>query len=470
MKCKRLLFLFFFGLSQYFSVAQEPCSVLNTYVRFINESIHGLRIVHGLLENFNQDLNKFVDLESTQINAYKNKHLPANIFEDPEAWFFINTPSPETLFSQLKEESYVLGEEKRKVLMDLAFELRKTYLELNSLRFEIENYMVENSLEEISHQKAVFTLMERGVELYENFYTTQKILYASLKASFGEYCSGAMSTMDKNYQIMHEAHSLCFSFLEALRYKDDIALSDLLKRINTYQSAGKLNTLNVPVRSKIITKWDQFAEQANVFITQASVPSDHKLYGKFYYYHNKVLIPFTNWQGLGFVRFMNEALRAAGNDRLHFMEIPVFLQLVYPKKLDPIEHLAASDPKIELLPEKLKDREVVIRNHTMYVDSFLLEIKVYDHKLEDGDIISLNFNGDWILEEFTLSAKPKVFKLKINEEGKNYLLLHALNLGKRPPNTMALSYTYRGEKQTIVLSSNLNESEMIEIIYKGPND
>jgi hypothetical protein len=167
---------------------------------------------------------------------------------------------------------------------------------------------------------------------------------------------------------------------------------------------------------------------------------------------------------------MNQDLRNKDEKRIQFMEVPVFLQLIYPKKLDPIEHLKASDPKIEILPEKLKDREVVIRNHTMYVDSFLLEVKIYDHKMEDGDIISLNFNGDWILEEFTLSAKPEVLKLKINEEGKNYFLLHALNLGKRPPNTMALSYTYKGEKQTIVLSSNLNESEMIEIIYTGNSD
>jgi hypothetical protein len=183
-----------------------------------------------------------------------------------------------------------------------------------------------------------------------------------------------------------------------------------------------------------------------------------------------VLIPFINWQGLGFARYMNEALREKADTYMHFMEVPVFLQLIYPKKLDPIEHLAASDPKIEILPEKLKDRDVVIRNHTMYVDSFLLEVKIYDHKLEDGDIISLNFNGDWILEEYTLSAKPMVLKLKINEEGKNYFLLHALNLGKRPPNTMAISYKYKGEKQTIVLSSNLNESEMIEIIYTGKPD
>lgn len=470
MKIKALLLFIFIGISQEALRAQEPCEVLNNYVQFINESIHGLRIVHGLLENFNQDLNKFVDLESTQINAYKNKHLPANIFEDPESWFFINTPSPESWFEKLKIDSYVLGEERRKELMDRAFELRKIYLELNALRFEIEDYMVKYPLEEEIHQNGVFALLERGVELYESFYIKQKMLYGTLEESFGTYCSGALNIKDSNYQLMKASHQLCFDFLEALRYKDDIELAGMIKKINAYHENKTIHSLDISQKSKVIQKWEQFANQANVFLTHASVPNDHKLYGKFYYYHNKLLIPFINWQGLGFTRYMNDALRAAGDQGLHFMEVPVFLQLIYPKKLDPIEHLIASDPKIELLPEKLKDREVVIRNHTMYVDQFLLEVKIYDHKMEDGDIISLNFNGDWILEEFTLSAKPTVFKLKINEEGKNYFLLHALNLGKRPPNTMALSYMYRGEKQTIVLSSNLNESEMIEIIYTGQSE
>lgn len=35
---------------------------LDQYVSFTNESIHGLLIVHRLLENFNKNINKYVDL------------------------------------------------------------------------------------------------------------------------------------------------------------------------------------------------------------------------------------------------------------------------------------------------------------------------------------------------------------------------------------------------------------------------
>jgi hypothetical protein len=55
-------------------------------------------------------------------------------------------------------------------------------------------------------------------------------------------------------------------------------------------------------------------------------------------------------------------------------------------------------------------------------------------------------------------------KLQLNPVGRNYLLLHADNVGKRPPNTMALSYVFRGDKKEIVLKSDNDFSELIEIV------
>jgi hypothetical protein len=80
-------------------------------------------------------------------------------------------------------------------------------------------------------------------------------------------------------------------------------------------------------------------------------------------------------------------------------------------------------------------------------------------------VISLNFNGDWIVEELLLTSKQKKLKLMLNKEGKNYFILHANSVGKRPPNTMAVDYYYRGFKKQIILESDLNVSEMIEIEY-----
>ena len=57
---------------------------LNSVLHFVNEGAHGMLIVHRMLENYNQDINKYADLESFKINFYTNKDLPKDIFEDLE--------------------------------------------------------------------------------------------------------------------------------------------------------------------------------------------------------------------------------------------------------------------------------------------------------------------------------------------------------------------------------------------------
>ena len=74
------------------AIEPTPIQALNNYASFVNESIHGMVIVHRLLENYNQELNKYVDLEGYQINNFGNSDLPRNIFEDPDDWFYAISP------------------------------------------------------------------------------------------------------------------------------------------------------------------------------------------------------------------------------------------------------------------------------------------------------------------------------------------------------------------------------------------
>lgn len=93
------LFLSISLLISYFTLTtaqineSDKIKSLNNYVNFSNESTHGLLIVHRLLENFNKNINKFVDLPDQQINFYSNKDLPQDIFEDPENWFYDVSPN-----------------------------------------------------------------------------------------------------------------------------------------------------------------------------------------------------------------------------------------------------------------------------------------------------------------------------------------------------------------------------------------
>src|SRR5690606_35458415 len=114
--------------------------------------------------------------------------------------------------------------------------------------------------------------------------------------------------------------------------------------------------------------------------------------------------------------------------------------------------------------KQLKERKISESQNVIQAETIDIELNMYDHMHQDGDIVSINFNGDWILENAEIEKQPQILKLKLNPEGRNYIILHAVNLGLRPPNTLAVSYVYKGRKREIILRSDLNNSELIEIV------
>ena len=148
------------------------------------------------------------------------------------------------------------------------------------------------------------------------------------------------------------------------------------------------------------------------------------------------------------------------------LEEPHFFKVIYPKREVPkLAEVGTIQPdKLPTkLPTTLDNRNVVVKQKKMRVEGETITIEVYDHQLADGDIISLNYNGHWILENFQLRRRARKMTLPLKPTNDNYLILHAVNLGKKPPNTATLSYIYKGEKKRIVMESNMNESEMIQI-------
>ncbi len=118
------------------------------------------------------------------------------------------------------------------------------------------------------------------------------------------------------------------------------------------------------------------------------------------------------------------------------------------------------------IPKTLKDRDVV-KNKTIYVKSTNITFRVWDSGKEvDGDTISLNLNGEWILESFGLSREKKGVSVTISEDGKNFLMLYAINMGKFPPNTAAVS-VWDGEREQILeLKSDLKSCGALNIVYR----
>ncbi len=131
---------------------------------------------------------------------------------------------------------------------------------------------------------------------------------------------------------------------------------------------------------------------------------------------------------------------------------------------------ACSDASVSLSsyqPEKPK--EVLGRNvkegQLMHVTSNIITLEIYDDLVMDGDRISINFNGKWIIKNKKLKKKPFTVELNLNEGGTNYLVLHAENLGKQPPNTAAVRVLDGASSQKITLSSDLESSDYVRFEF-----
>lgn len=82
-----------------------------------------------------------------------------------------------------------------------------------------------------------------------------------------------------------------------------------------------------------------------------------------------------------------------------------------------------------------------------------LTVYVWDGDKVDGDIISLQYNGEWLLRKYTISKTKKELLLPIVPGQENQLILFAENEGQYPPNTAALTFFDGKQERNLSLSS-----------------
>jgi len=455
----RYFLLFFIALYTFQSSAQssekQQVEALNNYVYFTNESVHGLLIVHRLLENFNQKINKYVDLESTQFNFYSNKDLPRNIFEDTDKWFY--DVSPYDWYDISVVGSKQLPDNIAAPLNKDLDQLKAILTRVNAIRFELGHLTESDDLKQRKNLDKIYDKLEECVVLYDNFNTIKEELKLKLKQSYTDLKLGPPSSKLDRVDALHENIR---AFLAALHTGDEASLPELSTHLgNNIETATSLFGSN-PQAKKMLAKTADFYKSTKKYLRGDSFPPEYEQYGKAYYYYNVELVSKTNRYGSGLIVDMNDWIKTTSNTALLQTEEPHFFKVIYPKKQVKVEKIEATSVG---LPSTVKGREVVVRqNHiSLNEPTFLLEIS--DHQLEDGDIISLNFNDRWIIKEYALKRKALKIQLRLRPNQANYLLLHAENLGKAPPNTAKIAYIYNGEKQVVLLNSDMGESEMIEL-------
>ena len=138
-------------------------------------------------------------------------------------------------------------------------------------------------------------------------------------------------------------------------------------------------------------------------------------------------------------------------------------QMSYNLPIKRLQKSSLSNPKAEKIYCEM-ERKVIIK-HTYKVSQNEINLELYDHENEDGDIVSICFNGQYLIEKYKLLNKPKLLKIKLLPYQKNVLTVFANNTGKEGANTSAIRFLLNGKKEEIILYADKKESEGIEFVY-----
>lgn len=127
------------------------------------------------------------------------------------------------------------------------------------------------------------------------------------------------------------------------------------------------------------------------------------------------------------------------------------------------------DPRIEQditytsdgTPKRIKRRKVVSQRE-IRVRSREAVITIWDHAAADHDTISINVNGEWLIQEYELVKKKLVLNYSF-KQGDNFIILYAHNLGTTPPNTASIMVDDGIRRQTLELRSTLRNCGTLKV-------
>lgn len=119
------------------------------------------------------------------------------------------------------------------------------------------------------------------------------------------------------------------------------------------------------------------------------------------------------------------------------------------------------------MPRKMDGRKIQ-RQEVVKVSSAELDLNVLDSRAEDGDVISLSFNGKWLLKAYQIKNKPIKIHIQLEEGATNTLVFYAHNLGSTPPNTAVVSFEENGRKHSIVVESDMKRCGAVTFILEEP--
>jgi hypothetical protein len=93
-----------------------------------------------------------------------------------------------------------------------------------------------------------------------------------------------------------------------------------------------------------------------------------------------------------------------------------------------------------------------------------ITLALWDDAVEDGDSVSININGKWIVRGFPVKKNPQFLRVKL-EPGPNTITFVADNLGSIPPNTSVLEIIDGKKRKSFFIETDLDQNNLIRIFY-----
>lgn len=91
-------------------------------------------------------------------------------------------------------------------------------------------------------------------------------------------------------------------------------------------------------------------------------------------------------------------------------------------------------------PSTPEDSRPIRGEKRIAVAADTIVVSILDMGSADGDTVSVQYNGEWLLEYHGLSKEPVTLRLPVEDEKPNTLIFFAHNEGSVPPNTAVLRY------------------------------
>ena len=128
---------------------------------------------------------------------------------------------------------------------------------------------------------------------------------------------------------------------------------------------------------------------------------------------------------------------------------------------------------VDTIPESHNDTPIIYQNEAVKVKSKYISIYPFDSGVEDGDTVSINVNGTWLIEKYRILNKTynpsdrPTLNIELNLDGPNYLFSKAWNEGLIKPNTLTIEISDGVATQIITINSKVGESGGIRIELEG---